>query len=599
MIIAADHEWDRNGHIDILGLAWDQGKSMTAVDRTPYTLQQHLDIMRRADLVVMQNGLDADVMALQREGVDVSWLIPKVYDTRLAFFAINNHLAGTGSFDLRSIALLAGERNGYRWGLEHKQYESDIHRTCSMDAACCAWLYPTLDRQIRNLKLEPTLDILHRCQPIFSLMHAQGIRLDKRVLEQIHAARQQKATDIVERYHLWETRGKRVVKRVPIWRSDKILDKFQELFGVRPKSRQRKVWEKLSTDSMLSPEGREFAAAVLDLGKAANDATFVGKAEEQEDGSLDFSKVNADGFIFPRYDLCGSPDRAIASGPNIAQWPRPKDDPREVKLRSAVLPLQDDHVILGVDLGSVETYTTAIEMDDWDRVRAIQEGRVSHQGTADMINQTFGLSLDRNQGKVLNHAADKCESPFNTATRLFKTDRPSRQQVLQCRNIFMRMLQDYPKTAQFRDSLWEKARSNPLVVTNLFGRRLMCFSRSRYGDANERFAKHDPAKAYWCSCSECAPRRERFKFAVAFIGRSSAFDALLRIMARIFYEKRLDDYSLPVLEAHDELDFSIPIEKAQYYAQRALEAFQEPVPELGGISLPAEAKVGANWSEAH
>jgi DNA polymerase I-like protein with 3'-5' exonuclease and polymerase domains len=599
VIISSDLEWNKDGFIDVLGVSWQDGAFATACDRNEVTFEQYLELLRKAEIVVGQNFISADCRMLAKAGVDVSWLEPKVRDIRLMMHAVHGHLAGSGSYDLRSIVLLAGERQGKRFPLDFKKYESDLHATCAMDSAAAGWVYPTLDRAVRQYGLEKTVDIAHRCAPIFAMMEARGVRLDRRVLEQIHVARKQKVVDIVERYQLWEERGKKKSKRVPIWRSNKILDIFHQQFGVRPASRQRKVWEKLVTDESLSPEAREFASAILDLGKAANDATFVGKAEEREDGSVDFGKVGADGFIHPRYDQCGSPDRAVSSGPNIQQWPRPSDDPRPVKLRSAVIPVQDDHLILGVDLGSVETYTNAIAMGDWDRVKAIQEKRVSHEGTAELINKAFGLSLNRNQGKACNHAFDKGESPFNLAVRLFKVERPSRQQSEQCKNIFALMLKEYPKTSAFRDELWERAKSNPLVVTNAFGRRLSCFSRSKYGDSGERFSRHDPSRKYWCPCGECAPRRDRWKYAVAFLGRSAAFDALLRIMAKIWYEKRLDEYSLPYMEVHDELDFSVPADRAEYYAAKALEAFQEPVPELGNISLPADAKIGKNWAEAH
>lgn len=599
MIVGADLEWSPRRGIDVLGLSWDSGQRATATGRTPETLIQYMDILRNADKVVGQNFLDADCRQLALEGVDTGWLESKIYDIRLSMHVVNGHLAGTGSFDLRSIVLLLGGRQGYRFPLEFKQYESDLHKTCAMDAAAALWCYPTLERQIEHHNLRKTLEIAHRCQPVFSRMREQGVRLDRGVLETIHKDRKRKTEEVVERYHLWEERGKKVIKKVPIWRSDKILDICEQQFGFRPKDRQRGTWAKLALDPALSPEALEFVNAVIDLGKGANDAHWLGKAEESDDGTIDFDKVGADGFIHPRYDLCGSPDRAIASGPNIQNFPRPSDDPRPVKLRSAVIPLTNDHVILGCDLGSVETYTNAIESDDWDRVRAIQEGRLSHTGTAVLINNAFGLALDRNAGKACNHAFDKGESPYNLGRRLFKTERPSRQQTQQCQAIFARMLDEYPKTAAFRKKLWEQAQNNPLVVTNSFGRRLLCFSRSKYGDANERFAKHQPAKLYWCPCSECAPRRDRWKYAIAFLGRSSAFDALLRIMAKIYYEKRLDEYSLPYMEVHDELCWSVPKDRAEHYARVALEAFSEPFEELGGLCLPADAKVGWSWCEAH
>ena len=70
-------------------------------------------------------------------------------------------------------------------------------------------------------------------------------------------------------------------------------------------------------------------------------------------------------------------------------------------------------------------------------------------------------------------------------------------------------------------------------------------------------------------------------------------------MARIYYEQRLDEFSLPMLEVHDELDYSIPRERSELYAARALEAFQEPFEELGGVSLQASVVLGNSWAEAH
>lgn len=598
MIIASDLEWSKKG-IDVLGLAWENGTKCTAIDRSPQTLGAYLDVLRKADSVVMQNGIDADCRQMASEGIDVSWLEPKIYDVRLAMHAVNGHLAGTGSFDLRSMVLLLNGRQGQRFPLDWKRYESDLHATCAHDSAAAGWIYPTLERAVRAGKLERTVAISHQCAPIFARMKEQGVRLDGNVLKQIYDARKAKTEATVEKYHLWEERGKKVVKRVPIWRSDKILDVCQRNFGIRPKDRQRKTWDKLSKDPSISGECREFVEAIIDLGRGANDAHWLGDAEETDDG-LDFSKVGGDGFIHPRYDLCGSPDRAIAASPNIQNFPRPGDDPRPVPLRSAVVPLCDDHVILGIDFSSVETITNAIESNDWDRARDALAGRITHEGTAKFVGDRIGLSLTRQQGKAINHGQDKGESPYNLARTLFKTDRPSRQHVLQCQQMFEQLLSAYPNTNKFRDRLWEASRDNPLVVTNSFGRRLMCFSRSKYGDSGDGFkAAHNPAKKYWCSCPECSPRRDRWKYAVAFLGRSAAFDALLRKMAVIYHEKRLDAFSLPILECHDELCFSVPKEKAEHYARIVKATFEEPIDELGGICLPASAVIGNSWASAH
>ncbi len=607
MIIGSDLEWCKDGDrykIDVLGIAWDEGRKTTATDRNEKTLGEYLSALRKAETVVGQNFIDADCRQLASEGVDVGWLEPKVFDTRLAMHAVNGHLAGTGSYDLRSIVLLLNGKQGKRFPLDFKQYESDLHRTCAMDSAAALWCYPTLARAISSNKLEGTVKTLHRVAPIFSRMKEQGVRLDTKVLEEIYLDRKKKTEEIIEKYHLWEERGKKVVKRVPIWRSDKLLSVCEQNFGFKPADRKRATWLKLQNNPTLSPDAKEFVDAIISLGKGANDAHWLGKPEEETDEetdetSISFGKVREDGFIFPRYDICGSPDRAIASGPNIQNFPRPGDDPRSIKLRSAVVPISSDHLMLGVDFSSVENITNAIEANDWDRVKDVLAKKITHEGTADLVNKAFGLNLSRAQGKNINHGFDKGESPYNLARTLFKSDRPSRQQVLQCQNIIMAMLAQYPKSAKFRDELWERARENPLVITNSFGRRLLCFSRAKYGESGERFAKHDPSKKYWCSCGECGPRRDRWKYAIAFLGRSAAFDALLQKMQVLWYEQRLDQFSLPYLEVHDELDFSVPREKIKYYAAIAKQTFEEPVPELGGVSLPASVVWGENWSEAH
>lgn len=597
LIIASDLEWTKQ-RIDVLGVAWDNGTKCSATERTEQTLAQYMDILRNADRVVMQNGIDADCSQFRKEDIDVSWLEPKVYDVRIAMHAVNGHLAGTGSFDLRSMVLLLNGRQGQRYPLDWKRYESDLHATCALDSAAAGWIYPTLDRQVKQHKLEETVAIGHRVSPIFARMREQGVRLDRGVLNEIYAARKRKTEEIIEKYHLWEERGKKVIKRVPIWRSDKILDICQQNFGIRPKDRQRKTWDKLAKDDSIRGAAKEFIQAIIDLGRGANDAHWLGDAEESDDG-VDFSKVGSDGFIHPRYDLCGSPDRAIAASPNVQNFPRPGEDPRPIPLRSAVVPICDDHVILGVDFSSVETITNAIESNDWDRARDALAGKITHEGTAKLIGDAMGLTLTRQQGKAINHGFDKGESPYNLARTLFKTDRPSRQNVLQAEQMFGGMLSAYPKTSRFRDQLWDAARENPLVVTNAFGRRLLCFSRAKYGDTDGFRAKHNPLKKYWCSCAECSPRRDRWKYAIAFLGRSSAFDALLRKMAVTWEQKRLDEFSLPYLEVHDELDFSVPKDRAEQYSRIIKATFEEPIAELGGICLPASAVIGKNWSDAH
>ena len=70
-------------------------------------------------------------------------------------------------------------------------------------------------------------------------------------------------------------------------------------------------------------------------------------------------------------------------------------------------------------------------------------------------------------------------------------------------------------------------------------------------------------------------------------------------MAEIYYDNRLDNYSLPLVECHDELLYSIPRDKVDYYAKILKDCFESPIEELDGVRLPANIAVGDSWATAH
>ena len=592
--LGCDFEWSPDG-ISVIGFA--SGQSAFAVPRTQISWSKMLHMLQDACEIVGQNWHAADIRQLAKEGVDVSPLEVKVFDTMLAAHATHAHLAGTGSYDIRSLVLLLGEQAGERFPLDWKNYAGDIYETCRMDAAAALWVSRPLKRLIAANGLQPTVDISHAVAPIFARMHERGVHLDRRILETIHHDRETRQQATIARYGLMETSGKKVLREVPIWRSNRILDKFVLLFGMRPANRTRHTWASLAANKNLSAEARDFAGAILGLSQGANDAHWLGDVDESDDGSISFGKVDADGYIHPEYHIHGSPDRPIAKRPNIQNFPRPSDDPRPTPLRAAVIPHNESEVLIACDYSGVETYTQAVEADDWDAVRSIISGDRDHAVVARECSKIAGFKLTRQNGKAVNHAFDKGESPANLARRLFGVTVASRVQRKQCSDMYSALLAKYPKTSVFRDQLWDRAQSNPLVVANKFGRRLQCFARSRYGQDRDWDTRHQPALKYWCPCKSCAPRRERWKYALAFLGRSCAVDVLLRVILRVWSNRLLGPYSLPIIENHDEGVWSVPVEKKDEYRGIILDTFESPVAELGNIKLPASAKIGRNWAE--
>ena len=563
--IGSDSEWTPDG-ITVSAIAWDGGRKATH-----FTPDQLKYLLRGDNQIVGHSLFEADLPKLVEAGVS----LPKsrCFDTRIVHYVTAAHLAGTGLYDLRSTVLLCGRRGEERFPLDWKRYELDLYGTCREDAAASLWCSEQLKRRVEVYGLQPTLDISQRCAPIFALMREQGLKLNAAKLELIHQERKKKQAALIEANGLTEIRGKKKLKVVPIWRSPKILELFQTRYGVKPKNKKRETWVALARDRSIPEEARALANVLANLSEGANDAAWLGKVTETEEG-LEFGKVDSAGYIHPRYDLCGSPDRPVASEPNI-NFPRVEEDTRAVPLRSAVVPRDKGLAWLAVDFSSVESYTTAIEFGDKKRLEFIQRlGKKFHDWTAARVNEALGLSLTRDQGKTVNHALDKGMSTWELARHLLGNQ--SKASVQLCARVVNLVLHEFPATMAFREDLYEKCRQNPVVVTNCFGRRLKVFSRG----------------------SEEKDVRDAWKRALAFLGRSSAVDVLLRKMCVIYEQSRLDSYSLPVLEQHDELGFEVPQEYAEKYGEVVKRTFMEPVEELDNIVLPAEIGVGDSWATA-
>lgn len=608
--IGLDLEWGKDGKISIVGFAWwDAGQIRAGAysrqdnDERTRTILGGI-IGRTGSALVTHNGISADLPKLREENLLPTLRqdsISQVFDTMLGLHTTHAHLAGTGSYDLRSLTLLYGQeglRSQEWFPLDWKRYDEDIWETCALDAASALYCAKALRENIHRSNLTATVELSHQVAPIFEEMGRRGVRLDMQVLSQIHREREAQVASL--RAQLPAAIPNTPPQTTPLLdapspeterlnpRSPKILAHIEQQWGIKLPDRSRATWEKVRSNSKYPKELRELADTCWKLSRAGSDSTWIGEASDDETG-LSFSKLDSRGFIYPQYNVVGTPDRPSCGGVNIQNFPRPGEDPRAVPLRAAVIPPEDGMVLISVDYEAVETYTNAVEAGDWEMVKAIKEGRRGHQQTADYINATFGLALTRQQGKTCNHALDKGESATNLAVRLFGDK--SRKSVGKAKNILEALLEPYPQTRDFRRQLMDSCkRDNPFLARNKFGRQLMCFARSKYkaGDEEEYYGRSREEQA----------ARERWKGALAFLGRSCAVDCLLRVMSKVYYEARLDEFSYPYIEIHDELVYAVPQEKSQRYAHILQEAFQEPIPELDGLSIPCKVAIADNWAEA-
>ena len=513
-----------------------------------------------------------------------------VHDTMLSAHVTHGHLAGEGSYDLRSVCLLYGQD---KLNLDFKDYANDIFGTCRYDAIHSLWVGRQQDKIIDRDGLRSTWATSHRMAPIFQRMYERGVRLDKNVLQLIHEERETQRTIKQQSIPLIEHRKEYKRKEAKVWseplnpRSPEVIKWFKDN-GVELKGRSREDFERVAGSKKVPEHVRQLAQTFVDISELGSDSFWIGK--KTADG---WEKIDSNDFCHPEYKITGTPDRTSCVGTNIQNFPRIGDDPRKVPLRSSVIPPEDGMVILACDAKSVENITNALEMGDMDRVRYVLD-RDFHQETADKFNAAFSLGLTRQDGKTLNHSFDKAEGPYNLSARLGIN-------VTMAEQIIEAQLRMFPVTAAARKKLWEACRENPYKARTMFGRQLLCFGRSKYGE-DDSYSYNAKCKSktslFWtCTCKSCAPIRERFKSAIAFLGRATAVDIVYRKTAQVWEEKRLDDYSLTYFHVHDEAGYAIPVERADKYRKIVLDTFQEPVLELG-LSFPMEAGLGKTWAEA-
>lgn len=510
--------------------------------------------------------------------------VGKIHDTMLSAHVTHGHLAGEGSYDLRSVCLLYD----HRLNLEAKQYATDIFGTCRYDAAHTLYVGQIQDKIIDRDGLRPTWETSHRIAPIFQTMYEKGVRLDATVLQANDEWRAEETARILGQLPQIEKRKEYKKKPAKVWqeplnmRSPAVIKWFAE-HGVKLAGRSREDFEKVvRSKKRIKDEVRHTAQLFVQLSELGSDSFWLG--ERTETG---WEKVDANGFCHPEYKITGTPDRTSCVGVNIENFPRPKGDPRRIPLRAAVIPPEDGMILLACDARAIESITTALEAEDKARLEYVL-GRDYHQETADKLNAAFSLGMSRQEAKSVNHAFDKGESPFNLSSRLGINSQMADE-------IIQAQLRQFPTTAAFRQQLWDKCRQNPVVVRNKFGRKMTCFGRSRMGEDSGSWGMKCRRDTF-CSCRQCAPIRERYKTALAFLGRSTAVDIVFRKQAAVCEQGVLDNYSLSYIHCHDEIVWALPVEKAGHYQKIGLDFLHEPVPELG-MSFPFEGKLGTNWAQ--
>ncbi|MCQ2369115.1 MAG: DNA polymerase I [Paludibacteraceae bacterium] len=264
-----------------------------------------------------------------------------------------------------------------------------------------------------------------------------------------------------------------------------------------------------------------------------------------------------------------STGRLSSSNPNLQNIPVREAQGREI--RKVFIP-DDGCVFFSADYSQIELRLMAHLSGDANMIEAFNSGKDIHAATAAKI---YKVSLDevtpemRRRAKTANFGIIYGISAFGLAQRL-DISRTEAKELID--GYFM----TYPQVREYMEGSIARAKENGYVET--------VFGRKRYlADINS---------------SNSIVRGYAERNAINAPIQGSAADLMKIAMIRVYNEcERLGLKAKMILQVHDELNFSVPVDEVETLKQVVVDCMQN-VAELK-VPLIADCGTGKNWVEAH
>ena len=262
--------------------------------------------------------------------------------------------------------------------------------------------------------------------------------------------------------------------------------------------------------------------------------------------------------------------RLSSANPNLQNIPVRRE--RGKALRAAVVPEDDNSVIVSADYSQIELRIMAAMSGDANMIRAFREGADIHRDTAARV---YGIMPElvtddmRSKCKMVNFGIIYGISSFGLAERLGC----SRKEAA---NLIETYFKTYPKIKAFMEALVAKARTNGYAETLLGRRRTLENINSRNAPARQ------------------AAERDAINTPV----QGTAADLIKTAMVRVHRALAAGGFKTRmILQIHDELLFETP--KAELDAVTPV--IKREMENAMSIGVPLEVAIGsgANWLEAH
>nr|WP_320057117.1 DNA polymerase I [uncultured Bacteroides sp.] len=264
-----------------------------------------------------------------------------------------------------------------------------------------------------------------------------------------------------------------------------------------------------------------------------------------------------------------STGRLSSSNPNLQNIPIRDEDGKEI--RKAFIP-DDDCLFFSADYSQIELRIMAHLSEDKNMIDAFLSGYDIHSATAAKIYKIDIKEVNsdmRRKAKTANFGIIYGISVFGLAERM-NVDRKEAKELID--GYFA----TYPQVKTYMEKSIEVAREKGYVET--------MFHRKRFlPDINSRNA---------------VVRGYAERNAINAPIQGSAADIIKVAMASIYKRFRTEKLKAKmILQVHDELNFSVPLEEKEYVQQIVIEEMEKAY--LMHVPLKADCGWGKNWLEAH
>ena len=572
-IVSLDTETDSTNAIDaeLVGLSFSMKEHeafYVAIPAPREEAQEMVDIFKplyeNPNILKIGQNIKYDYEVLRNYGIDIQG---KMFDTMLAHYVWHPELRHNMDYMAETllgyqtvhIEELIGQKGKNQKNMRDLNPD-DVHEYAAEDADITLQLRNVLEQKLDEVDARRLFeDIEMPLVKVLADMEINGVRLDTNQLKET----QKVFTDRMNQYerHAFEEAGQEFNISSPRQVGDILFGKMQLV----EKPKKTKTGQYVTSEEVLQQLSGK-APIVDDILNYRGMKKLLGTYVEALPKLIDTKDQHIHTSFNQAITATG---RLSSSDPNLQNIPVRDDDGKEI--RKCFIP-DEGCRWFSADYSQIELRIMAHLSGDDNMIEAFREGFDIHRATASKIWKEPMQDVSdaqRKKAKQANFGIIYGITAFGLAQRMDISNKEARQLIDDYFHTF-------PKVHQYMEQAKENAREKGYAET-MFGRRRYLPDIKSGNNTVRGFAERNAINAPI---------------------QGSEADIIKIAMIRIWQRFKAENLrSKMILQVHDELNFSVYPEEADYVEKIVMEEMEGAV--KLSVPLTADCGWGDNWLEAH